>query len=168
MSEIRVFLQQLDDAWGHAWESLQSVLGGVTEEEAFWQAEAYAGEAPEAGWPKPGTIAWHVAHVAHYKRYYTDIIRPAGQEGRPEVRPWTPRPDLRSLRGALQDAHEAQRAAIADFPDDRLDVVAGNDMPFREFLAMCIRHDTWHASQIAVARRLYRASHPAPKAPESS
>ena len=74
MTGIDTFLLQFDHAWGHDFESLAAALDGVTEEEAAWQAPAYAGAEREDGWPPPGSIHWQVAHVAHCKRYYTDLI----------------------------------------------------------------------------------------------
>ena len=40
-------------------------------------------------------------------------------------------------------------------PED-LELRTGNDMSLSEFLRMMIRHDAWHASQIAVATRLWQ------------
>ena len=45
-------------------DALEPDFRGVSEDEAFWPAPAYRAEAPEAGWPNPGTIAWQVAHLA--------------------------------------------------------------------------------------------------------
>ena len=38
-----------------------------------------------------------------------------------------------------------------------LATVVERGMPLSEYLAMAIRHDTWHAGQMALVRRLYRA-----------
>ena len=160
MSDLQVFLRLFDDATSHRWESLESALDGVGETEAFWQAPAYAGEAPEEGWPVPGTLAWQVAHVLHSKRHYTDCILAVGASESPAARPWTPAGTFAALRRLLAEVHAEQRAALAALSDGDLDRLAGNRMPMREFLGMCIRHDTWHAAQIAVARRLYRVAHP--------
>jgi uncharacterized damage-inducible protein DinB len=111
---------------------------------------------PEAGWPVPGTIAWQVAHVSHCKRYYTEIIRHRGQSERPPVPPFEASPDFAAARDALQSAHASQRAALAALADEDLALRASNDMSLPEFLRMMIRHDTWHAAQIAVARRLWQ------------
>ena len=156
MSELAAHLRHFDDATSHAFESIAAALDGVTEEEAFHQAPCYDGEEREDGWPAPGTIAWQVAHLAHCKRYYTEILRRVGESERPGVVPWTPVETFAGLRTVLAEAHAAQREAIASFPEASLGEIAGNGMPFREFLSMITRHDTWHASQIAVARRLYR------------
>lgn len=156
MPELAAYLHQLDQAWAHAYESVTSALDGVTDDEAFWQAPCYVGEAREEGWPEPGTIAWQVAHLAHCKRHYAAHCRRAGAGERPPVTPWEPRASFAGLRAALAAAHAEQREAIAGLGDEGLDLTAGNGMPFREFLAMCVRHDTWHAAQIAVGRRLWR------------
>ena len=156
MTELDTHLRHFDDGWSHRFESLTAVLQDLTDEEAFWQHPAYAGESPEEGWPPPGSVAWQVAHVAHCKRHYTDICLHAESEERPEVRPWTPCRTVAELLEVLGAAHREQREAIAGLGEDRLDLDAGNGMPYREFLAMCIRHDAWHAGQMAVARRLYR------------
>ena len=161
MGQIDVFLQQFDDAWSHSFESVTAALDGVTDDEAAWQAPCYRDEKHEDGWPAPGTIRWQVCHLAHCKRHYTDFLLQAGQSDRPQVRPWQPLPTFRAERDALVAAHETQRRAIVELGDDRLDLIAGNDMPFREFLAMFTRHDIWHAAQIALVRRLYRMASPA-------
>ena len=158
MSELDAYLQAFDDTWSHDWESIQTVLKGVSDDAAFWQAPAYAGEAREEGWPAPGTIAWHVAHIAHCKRYYAQILRRVGEAGRPEAAPWVEQSSFSDLLAVLRDAHADQRAAVAALADEQLALPTGNDMSLREFLAMSTRHDAWHAGQIAVARRLARGS----------
>jgi len=156
MSELAAFLRQFDDSWSHRYESLCDVLAGVTEAEAFHQAPCYAAEPRENDWPAPGTIAWQVAHLAHCKRYYTLFFLNPGAADPPEVTPWTPVATFVESRELLETMHSRQRAAMAAFRDDQLDLIAGNGMPFREFLSMSIRHDAWHGGQIVVARRLYR------------
>ena len=154
---MHAYLRIFDDAWSHDWESMGAVLDGVTEEEARYQAPCYAGEEPEKDWPAPGSIWWQVAHVRHCKAYYTVLIEQRGAEPeRPPVPPFAPSPDFAAARRALEDAHAAQRVAIAALTDADLALKVGNGMVLPEFLAMAIRHDTWHAGQIAVARRLWR------------
>jgi hypothetical protein len=156
MNGMDAFLTQLDHAWDHKFESVQAVLADVAEEEAAWQAPCYADEPPEEGWPLPGTVHWQVAHLAHCKRHYAEFVLRRREPDRPPV---VPRPPNRTFAEELTElaaAHTALREAIAACTDDELDVVVGNGMPLREFLAMSTRHDTWHAGQIAVARRLYR------------
>ena len=156
MTAIAALLASFDDAWGHAWESVASVLGDLEDREAFWQSPAYADVPPEDGWPPPGSVAWHVAHLAHCKRYYTRILLREGHPGRPKDKAWTPLATVAELTEALQSAHAAQRAALAALGDADLCETAGNGTSFREFVSITTRHDTWHAGQIAVARRLFR------------
>lgn len=155
---LDVFLLQFDVAWGHPFESITSALDGVSDAEAAWQAPCYRNEKREEGWPPPGTIRWQVCHLAHCKGHYTDILLRAGESEPPDVVPWTLRSSFADERAALEEVHARQREALVGLGDDRLDVIAGNQMPFREFVSMFIRHDSWHAGQIAVARRLYQVA----------
>ena len=157
MTGVEAFLKQLDHAWKHKWESLEAALHDVTEEEATWQARCYRKVEREEGWPPPGTIRWQVAHIAHCKRHYTDFIKAPGSSERPPVPERKPTATFAEDRVELAEAHGAQRDAIASLSDSDLELPVGNGMPLGEFLAMAIRHDTWHAAQITVARRLWRA-----------
>jgi uncharacterized damage-inducible protein DinB len=156
MTAAAVHLRHLDDAWSHRWEGLREALAGMTEEEASWQAPCYAAEPREEGWPPPGTIAWQIAHVAHCKRYYAAMLHRLGATERPPEVPWSPPATLAGLLGALEAAHGAERDAVAALTDADLPRRAPNGMTASEFVAMCVRHATWHAAQIAVARRLFR------------
>ena len=160
MNELSAYLHQFDEAWSHAYESFASAMEGVGEEAAFVQPAAYASEPLEAGWPAPGTIAWQLAHLTHCKRHYTQHFERvvSGAAELPEATPWTPLETLAELKAALEEAHTRERAALQALQPEHLDALAGNGMGFREFIAMVIRHDIWHASQIAVARRLIGAS----------
>ncbi len=157
MKELDVYLAAFDDAWSHKWESLQVVLGGVSDNEASWQARCYAGEKAEDGWPLPGTILWQVAHIAHCKRHYAAIIRARASARAPDIAPRRVLEDFAAEHESLVTAHAEQRGAIVGIGDDDLSAVVCGMRPLGEFLAMTIRHDSWHAAQIAVARRLYRA-----------
>lgn len=149
-------LRTFDDAWEHKWESLSAALEGVGEDEASWQPPCYRDEPVEEGWPKPGTIWWQVAHIAHCKRYYTLFVRAPGVEERPEAAPYRPVASFAEEVEGLKTAHAEQRAAIAALEDRHLPMRVGNAMTMSEFLAMATRHDTWHASQIALVRRLWK------------
>ncbi|MHC4850129.1 MAG: DinB family protein [Planctomycetota bacterium] len=149
MRIVDAFLLSLDNAWKHDWESLMSVLSGVTEEEARWQAACYADAAAPESAPPPGTIRWQVTHLAHYKREYTARLlgdREAQSLELPENSTATYEQDLAYLRRA----HLAERAAIAALSDEDL------TPDLADFLTNIIRHDIWHGGQIALARRLYR------------
>lgn len=153
MQPIQAFLVHLDNAWDHEYESLLTVLDGVTEEEANWQAPCYADVKADDGWPAPGTIRWHVAHVAYYKREYTARISgPDGDQRTPS--PPLPTGAYREDLEEMGAAHKAQREAISALtPEELTPDVA-------DFLANIIRHDIWHAGSIAVLRRLWRSRSP--------
>jgi len=149
MRSVDAFLLSLDNAWEHDWESLMSVLAGVTEEEAGWQAPCYATEPRSDAAPPPGSIRWQVTHLAFYKREYTAQLlgdEEAPSPELPERSTATYEEDLADLRRA----HLAERAAMAALGDDDLTP----DMA--DFLTNIIRHDVWHGGQIALARRLFR------------
>jgi uncharacterized damage-inducible protein DinB len=156
MRAVDAFLLSLDHAWTHRWESLANVLDGIHPDEAGWQAPTYGDAEHEAGWPPPGSIHWQVAHIAHCKRSYTEYILQRDRPGRPPAPPRLPDRTWDQEVVALKHAHARQRDAIASLTDADLETRVGNAMTVAEFLAMIIRHDIWHASQIAVARRLYR------------
>jgi len=78
-------------------------------------------------------------------------------EQRPETPPYRPVASFADEVAGLKGAHAEQRDAIAALHDEHLTMKVGNGMPMGEFLAMATRHDTWHAAQIAVARRMYRS-----------
>lgn len=153
---VDALLLAFDHAWEHRWESLSTALDGVGPEEAGWQSPAYAEVEPEAGWPLPGTIHWQVAHVAHCKRHYADCLLQRERAGRPPEPPFVPGRGWDGTLAELRAAHARQREAIAALADAELDTRVGNAMSVAEFVAMTTRHDAWHASQIALARRLYR------------
>jgi len=156
MTELAAYLAQFDAAWNHAYESYQSVTKGVTQAQAFEQPAAYAKESKDDGWPAPGSIAWQVAHLVDCKHHYTHCLEQvlAGEEKLPKPEMWDPTDQFSEILEAAETIHARQRAAMENLQPEHLDVIAGNQMTTREFLSMFIRHDTWHAAQIAVARRL--------------
>lgn len=158
MRTVDAFVLQLDQTWDHDFESIDRVLDGVTEAEATWAGAAWAEVEPEAGWPAPGTIAWQVAHLAYYKSYYARCVLHAVGRGPEPTVARAPAASFAEEREGLAAAHAEQRAAIASLSDDDLDRPVIDGPPLADFLATTIRHDAWHAGQIAVIRRLRRAS----------
>jgi uncharacterized damage-inducible protein DinB len=152
MRAIDMFLRQLDDAWRHRWESLMPVLDGVTEQEAAWQAPCYRSEPASA--PPAGTILWQVDHLTRCKRAYTGALHGRSPEPHEAARTFA------EALERLEDAHRVQRETIASLAEADLDRQVEDGMTVAEFLTSTIRHDTWHAAQIAVARRLWRTRDP--------
>ena len=155
MRAIDILLASFDDVLDHKWESTSSTFTDLTDEEASWQPPAYADVEPEEGLPLPGTILWQIAHLEYCTRHYTDVMR-----NRPVVEelPIAPPPDLslNGLTAALRSAHADLRVEIARLGDDELDTPARGEMSVAEFLRMVMRHEAWHAGQMAMGRRLYR------------
>lgn len=156
MTQLALYLRAFDDAWNHRFESLNAALEGVTEETAFFQHASYDDVPEENGWPKPGSIAWQVAHVTDYKDVYAENLERIGGSTVPPDPPRIPGTTLTQLKRDLAEAHARERRALEALADVDLDGDAGNDMSVAEYLAMILRHDVWHASQIAVATRLAR------------
>ena len=157
MSAYEAYVAAFRDVWSHAWESVSSVLEGVSEDEARWQAPAYADTEQEAGWPPEGTILWHIAHLAHCKRYYAAILEHRDEASPPEVEERTPLGTLAEELAALAEAQDAQLAALVACDGADWSAPAAGKMPLGEFVAMTTRHDAWHGGQIAMLRRLHRA-----------
>lgn len=155
MNSIEQILSFLDDSMYHEDESVSSALDGVTNQESEWQHPAYSIEEHWPGMPAPGTIAWHVAHLLHSARHYATIIKK-----RPvQTEPKTPPPnvdDFTELISELHDAHEELKQVISRIPISDLSEDCTRGMSLIEFIRMVIRHNSWHAGQIRVIKRLVR------------
>ena len=157
MNAIDLILHTYDDSWSHAWESVDSVLQGITDEEAAWQSPAYRDETPQSGLPLPGTILWHIAHVEHCARMYAGVLRTRPVDAYPDLPPPSPL-TLSELVPAMEAARNELREAIASLKEDHLEETCIGQQSVAEFLGNILRHHTWHGGEIAVARRLYRAN----------
>ncbi|HET6400349.1 MAG TPA: DinB family protein [Candidatus Kapabacteria bacterium] len=154
MTRKEEILAAFDDAWGYKWESLESVLNGITEEAAAYQHPIYSEVEREEGYPPAGTILWHLVHLAHCYRHYAGTI-----EQRPKEREEMPVPEANSLAEAISNLKRYRaelQSAIASVPEDRLDDEVFDYDTVAYLVRMIVRHDAWHASQIAVAKRMYR------------
>lgn len=155
MSQVLCLLRMFDDTWSHQCESLRSVLEGVTSEESLWQSPAYMAEPLVEGLSAPGTIRWQVAHLEHCARHYSEILRK-----RPiAVEPTTAPPgmiELPELIKRLESARRFLREEIQRLNEVDLEAPCTCEMNVGEFVRMVVRHEAWHAGQLAVIRRLYR------------
>jgi uncharacterized damage-inducible protein DinB len=155
MSQVEQLLQAFDDSWSHGCESLRSVLQHVSSEEASWQHSSYAAEQWVQDLPEPGTIRWHVAHLEHCARHYAAVIRERPIEHEPMTAP-PGIAEIGELIDRLECARLLLRSEIEKVSDMDLQGACARGMDVAEFLRMVIRHETWHAGQIVVIRRLYR------------
>ena len=157
MNAIEAILLHLDGAWKHAWESLENVLEGVTDEEFAWQPPGYTDTEHEGPGPLPGSIAWHVAHLTACKQEYACCVRDRGKDADLGGAEHEIPPTRKAAHKALEQAHAWLRHQVAALEPAELDLVTNNQMPLGEFLAAVVRHDAWHGGQIALVRRLYRS-----------
>ena len=155
MSQVVQLLQAFDDSWSHGCESLRSVLQDVSSEEPSWQHCSYAAEPLVEDLPQPGTIRWHVAHLEHCARHYAAVVRERPTEHEPTTAP-PGIAEIGELIDRLEHARRLFRSAIENMDDTDLQGPCARGMDVAEFLRMVIRHETWHAGQIVVIRRLYR------------
>ena len=70
---VDVLIESLEQGWNHRWESLVEILRGVDEDEARWSPPGY--EAPDGDGLPPGSVQWHLNHLADCKRVYVERIR---------------------------------------------------------------------------------------------
>ena len=152
---VAILLEAFDGAGRAEEESLALALRGLTPGEAEWQPPTYAHQHEPPGLPPAGTILWHVVHLAHCARHYAEILRQ-----RPVVtEPPTPPPgfaDLRKLLEELESSRVALREQIAGLRESDLATACARQMTVFQFVLMAIRHESWHAGQIMVLRRLMR------------
>ncbi len=146
-----LLLIQMDHAWAGTCEALEN----ISTEFAGWQSEIYRDEPRRKNWPLPGTIGWHVVHLQLCKEEYRQVIinRPRNVA---EPEPLSIE-DFGKQLSALHQAHDALRATVASLTDAELSDSIANGQVLHEFISMAMRHDTWHASQITLAKRLWRA-----------
>lgn len=147
-------LTSYDAAWSREWESLQSVLKNLTEEESRYQHPAYAEESLEDGYPPAGSVLWYLIHLPHCYRHYVNIIRE--RPAKPNV-PATPESNTleQAIANLLHD-RAVLRDTIAMLTEDELDEKLYYDGTVADLVRGTVRHDAWHGGQIALARRLYR------------
>src|SRR5262245_3478520 len=157
MSSLDQLLQTFDEAWSHKDESIKTVLSDVTPEEALWRYPAYSATDQMPGMPVAGTILWQVAHLEHSARHYTRILRDRPVSDEPMTLP-PKMSTLLELLAMLQTAHAELRGEIAKLTEAGLSQPCARGMTVGEFVRMVIRHDTWHAGQITLTRRLFRGS----------
>jgi uncharacterized damage-inducible protein DinB len=94
--------------------------------------------------------------VEHCARHYNCLLvkRPVSTQPQTAAAEAT---DLKSLQAALSKSRSDFRRSIAALDDAHLDEPCFDGMNVEEFVLMAIRHEAWHAGQIVIARRLYRA-----------
>lgn len=157
LTEKQTLLAAFDDAWSHQWESFELVTKDLSEVEAQFIHTAYADVIQEDGWPKAGSVLWHLVHMEYWYRYYIDCLEKPMDDRAPLPMPHAAS-TLAEAMEKLLTRRKTLRNMIHDIPDEGLDISIKGRIRCGEFIRMMIRHDTYHTAQIAVARRLYRSS----------
>jgi len=144
------------DSWAHPWEGFCSSFEKCTQDEADWVSPAYAEEKSDAGWPPTGSILWHLNHVGACKQTYAwQISNPTKESGEPD---WAVCPKIEELVASLQRVNgEFIRACNA--ANRKSKIMGKGGHTFDQFIGIALRHETWHAGQIALIRRLYLHRH---------
>jgi len=154
-NKIDQMIRLLNESIYHRDESVLSALEGVKNKELTWQHPAYSEEEHRQGMPPPGTIVWHIAHLVHSCEHYEAIIRERPVQHEPDTRPPGIN-DSTELINNLLKVHEKLIRTVSGIPDSELSGDCARGMTLDEFLRMVIRHNTWHAGQIRLLRRLWQ------------
>lgn len=154
MNAVEALLLAFDDAWKDPFESFDDAVRDLTEEESVWQPPSYTGEPHDEGVGRPGTILWHLNHLELCHRHYIEIINLRDPDKRPETEPPGELP-LKPALSALGTTTQELRDTIAGLRPEDLDTTLRPDRNTGSFIAMVIRHFTWHTAQIKQTRRLH-------------
>ena len=147
-------LASFDDVLSNKWDSIESILKGISEEEVLYQNPVYSKEEREVGHPLSGTILWHIVHLADCYQWYKGKII-----SRPEKPVQLPPPEVQNLAEGITNLklHRTElRDCISSLSEDQLGEKLYDGKTVSDLARASVRHDAWHGGQIAVARRLYR------------
>jgi uncharacterized damage-inducible protein DinB len=150
MSEIKEIIDELNRIHdGEAWHgpSLREILTGVSAEQAAAKPVAAAHS------------IWELAlHVAAWERVFTRRL--AGQPAEePEEGDFPPVAEVSAAAwqqtlGHLDDTHRQLLETVSSLTDERLeDTVPGRDYSVRFQLHSLVRHQVYHAGQMALLKK---------------
>jgi len=143
----------ISNSWDHPWEGFRSSFGGCNQTEAEWVAPCYEGVEMEMGWPKAGSILWHLNHVGACKAAYTwDLLHPVEVENKST---WNVIFEMANLATVLNDVNDSFVLATKSFSYNGK-IMGKGGHEFGEYIGICLRHEIWHAGQIALIRRMYK------------
>ena len=153
MSEIQRIVDQMDRAFaGDAWHgpSLEQVLDGISAEDASRH---------------PIAQAHSIWELLHHVRAWNAIVRRRLKNETVEVTSemdWPPvlESSAAAWKRAIEDCQESRarlRAAVEDFPEDRLAEKPGNSKDSAYIMLHgLLQHDLYHAGQMALLKKALR------------
>lgn len=143
----------IKDSWSHPWEGFKSCFQNCSQEEIEWVDASYQSCEQEPGWPKTGSISWHLNHVGACKQsYIADIKNP--NEDNLETN-WEVVRDLFALEVVL-DSINKEFIEACEKADPKTAIKGKGGQTLSQYIGIAIRHEIWHAGQIALIRRLYQ------------
>ncbi len=154
MTQKEELLTAFDEAWSFKWESIESVLGDISNEEALYQHPSYANLQQEESHPPPGTILTLLVHLTDCYGYYRALII-----HRPEMLNVPAPLEASNMKVAMVNLALRRlelREAIDSLAEQQLEEKIYNHKSVAQLIRMLIRHDAWHSGQIALIKRLYR------------
>ena len=154
MTQKEELLTAFDEAWSFKWESIESVLNDISDEEALYQHPSYSNLQQEESHPPPGTILTLLVHLADCYGYYRALII-----HRPEMLNVPPPLEAGNMKVAMSNLMLRRlelREAIDSLAEAQFEEKIYNHKSVAQLIRMLIRHDAWHSGQIALIKRLYR------------
>lgn len=146
----------INDSWNHPWEGFMTCFIGCSQDEIDWVDESYQDCEQEIGWPKTGSISWHLNHVAACKNAYTADIKNPNQENNESN--WAVISKIELFNAALKICNDNfVNACLSANPEVKIQGKGG--MTLVSYIGVATRHEIWHAGQIALLRRLYKQAH---------
>lgn len=146
-------------AWNWAHKSVRDSVKGLTVPEAVWRPGRHA----HSTWEQ-------INHVAHWKAYIVERIagrRPRAHQAWPAA--GRTAADLRRSVDRLARLHDELRATILKIEPARFGASRSGRYTLARLLLGSAAHDSYHAGQILLTRKLYgRRTTPAPRRPSAS
>lgn len=139
------------DSWSHPWEGFRTAYAHCSQDGLDWVSSLYDGEPDEPDWPRRGTISWNLNHVGACKEEYTwDIRHPTCADNPCQ---WRVHRNRTSLFEALERVHEDFLEACR-LADPAVAIAGKGGQTLAAYVGIAVRHEIWHAGQIAMLHRM--------------
>ncbi len=149
MNLKETLLYQHQRLWEDDEESFNEIIAEIPHEMANWQHESYQNIPQTDGWPNPGSVFWHTAHLS----YYREIANGNMDKVLIDKNTYTERLPSENYHNELKKLHEANtkfKQKLSSIEDNAI----------LERVAQMVQdyylHDLWHIGQLVVIRRLLK------------